>query len=118
MQRALFSTALPLSVLLASVSAAQTDPQSQREASEELAEITVRAERVANERPAGTYATPATALRFDPLTEIQSRGIAEGQSDITVRGSVFENTGFKLGAVTVSDPQTGHYVADLPIDPA
>lgn len=118
MQRALFSTALALSVLLASVSSAQTDAQSQREASEELAEITVRAERVANEWPAGTYATPATALRFDPLTEIQSRGIAEGQSDVTVRGSVFENTGFKLGAVTVSDPQTGHYVADLPIDPA
>jgi len=82
-----------------------------------IAEITVNARRVANQRPAGTYATPATTLRYDPLTELQSRGLAEGQSDVTVRGGVFENTGFKLGAVTITDPQTGHYVAELPVDP-
>ena len=86
--------------------------------SDEISEITVNAKRVANSLPAGTYASPATALRFDPLTELQSRGIAEGQSDVTVRGGVFENTGFKLGAVTVMDPQTGHYVAELAVDPA
>lgn len=85
---------------------------------EEITEITVNARRVANTRPAGTYASPATVLRFDPFTELQSRGVAEGQSDVTVRGGVFENTGFKLGAVTVMDPQTGHYVAELPVDPA
>lgn len=84
---------------------------------EAISEITVRAERVANTRPAGTYASAVTTLRFDPLTEIQSRGLAEGQSDITVRGGVFENTGFQLGAVTVMDPQTGHYVAELAVDP-
>ena len=85
--------------------------------SEEISEITVSAERVANLQPAGTFAAPVTSLRFDPLAEIQSRGIAEGQSDVTVRGGVFENTGFKVGAVTVTDPQTGHYVAELAIDP-
>ena len=85
---------------------------------DEISEITVSARRVANTRPAGTYASPATALRFDPLTELQSRGMAEGQSDVTVRGGVFENTAFKLGAVTIMDPQTGHYVAELPVDPA
>ena len=84
----------------------------------EISEITVNAKRVANTRPAGTYASPVTALRFDPLTELQSRGLSEGQSDVTVRGGVFENTGFKLGAVTVMDPQTGHYVAELAVDPA
>jgi hypothetical protein len=85
---------------------------------EDLSEITVKATRVANDSPASSYATAATALRFDPLTELQSRGIAEGQSDVTVRGGLFENTGFKLGAMTVMDPQTGHYVAELPVDPA
>lgn len=84
----------------------------------EIDEITVNAQRVANQLPAGTYAAPATTLRFDPLTELQSRGLAEGQSDVTVRGGVFENTGFKLGAVTVMDPQTGHYVAEMAVDPA
>jgi hypothetical protein len=88
------------------------------EDSGEITEITVSARRVANTRPAGTYATAATTLRFDPLTELQSRGLAEAQSDVTVRGGVFENTGFKLGAVTIMDPQTGHYVAELPVDPA
>jgi len=86
--------------------------------SPQLDEITVVDRRVANDRPAGTYASVATLLRFDPATELQSRGLAEGQADVTVRGGLFENTGFKLGAVTVIDPQTGHYAAGLPIDPA
>ena len=85
---------------------------------EELVEIKVKAPRVANDVPASSYATAATVLRFDPLTELQSRGLAEGQSDVTIRGGLFENTGFKIGAVTVMDPQTGHYVAGLPVDPA
>ncbi|MEJ2297288.1 MAG: TonB-dependent receptor [Woeseiaceae bacterium] len=85
---------------------------------DEIAEITVSARRVANVRPAGTYASPATTLRFDPLTELQTRGLAEGQADVTVRGGVFENTGFKLGSMTIMDPQTGHYTAELPVDPA
>ncbi len=89
----------------------------QEEQSEELAEITVTGKRVANTRPAGTYAAVATALRFDPVTELQSRGLPEGQADVTVRGGLFENTGFRAGAVTVMDPQTGHYAAELPIDP-
>jgi hypothetical protein len=96
---------------------AQSAP-TEESAADEITEITVRARRVANERPAGTYAAPATTLRYDPLTELQSRGLAEGQSDVTVRGGIFENTGFKLGAVTVMDPQTGHYPAELPVDPA
>ncbi len=85
---------------------------------DDISQIKVVASRVANTSPASGYATAATALRFDPLTELQSRGIAEGQSDVTVRGGLFESTGFKLGAVTVVDPQTGHYVAGLPVDPA
>ncbi len=85
---------------------------------EDIVEIKVKASRVANNLPANTYSTVTTALRFDPLTELQPRGIAEGQSDVTVRGGLFENTGFKVGAITINDPQTGHYVAELPIDPA
>ena len=89
-----------------------------QEESVPLEEITVVDRRVANTRPAGTYASAATLLRFDPATELQSRGLPEGQADVTVRGGLFENTGFKLAAVTIIDPQTGHYAAGLPIDPA
>jgi hypothetical protein len=56
-------------------------------------------------------------LRYDPQLDLQSRGLAESQADISVRGGLFENTGFKVGAVTIFDPQTGHYFADLPVDP-
>ena len=111
------SAALTASLPFLALFAAPAHGENGTEA-EEITEITVSAQRVANLRPAGTYAAPATALRFDPLTELQSRGLAEGQSDVTVRGGVFENTGFKAGAVTILDPQTGHYVAELPIDPA
>ena len=99
---------------------ALANAQSVEDGSETLAvsEIIVIEKRVANDRPAGTYASVATLLRFDPSTELQSRGLPEGQADVTVRGGLFENTGFKLGAVTVIDPQTGHYAAGLPIDPA
>jgi len=88
------------------------------EKAEVLERITVLGRRVANLQPAGTFAAPATALRFDPQIDSQSRGLPEGQADITVRGGLFENTGFRLGAVTVFDPQTGHYAVDLPLAPA
>lgn len=83
----------------------------------ELELVEVTAQRVANTQPAGTFATAVTQLRFDPQIDIQARGLAEGQADVAVRGGLFENTGFKLGAIPVFDPQTGHYAAELPIDP-
>ena len=110
MRKKIVATVVALHALVGTVVA-------QDSGEETISEITVSGKRVANERPAGSYASPVTTLRFDPLTEIQSRGLAEGQSDVTVRGGVFENTGFQLGAITIMDPQTGHYVAELPVDP-
>ncbi len=103
--------------LVATTLVLSTSADAQEDDQEELTEITVTAARVANTRPAGTFSAVATALRFDPITELQSRGLPEGQADVTVRGGLFENTGFRAGAVTVMDPQTGHYAAELPIDP-
>ena len=104
-------------VLIVATLVSPTAAVAQGQDQEELTEITVTAARVANTRPAGTFPAVATALRFDPITELQSRGLPEGQADVTVRGGLFENTGFRAGAVTVMDPQTGHYAAELPIDP-
>ncbi len=118
MLKHMFSAALTVSLPVALLFSSPVLADDHSAANDEITEITVNARRVANTRPAGTYASAATALRFDPLTELQSRGVAEGQADVTVRGGVFENTGFKVGAVTIMDPQTGHYVAGLPIDPA
>jgi len=83
-----------------------------------LAPIAVTAQRVANLAPAAGFSTAATALRFDPLVDLQARGLPESQADVTVRGGLFENTGFRLGAVTLIDPQTGHYAVEIPLDPS
>ena len=80
-----------------------------------LTEIIVTAIRVTNDVPAGTYTSLTSNLRYNPIVELQSRGMPEAQSDVTVRGGLFENTGFKIGAATIIDPQTGHYSIDLPI---
>jgi len=82
-----------------------------------LPELLVYSPRVANQSPTGTFATPVSSLRFEPQVDVQARNLTEAQADITIRGGIFENTGFKIGAVSVMDPQTGHYYADLPIAP-
>lgn len=74
--------------------------------------------RVANQTPAGTFAMPVSALRYEPRVDIHARNLSEGQADITIRGAIFENTGFQLGALTLGDPQTGHYFAEIPVAPA
>lgn len=102
------------SILLATAQPPENEPG---EEARVLEPIKVSARRVANLQPASTYAAAATALRFDPQVNLQARGLPEGQADITIRGGLFENTGFKIGAVTVFDPQTGHYAVEIPLDP-
>lgn len=83
-----------------------------------LPEVTVYSPRVANQAPASTFAMPVSALRYEPRVDIHARNLSESQADITIRGAIFENTGFQLGALTLGDPQTGHYFAEIPVAPA
>lgn len=98
-------------LLLAAPLCAQVAPVS-------LPEILVYSPRIANQSPAGTFATPVSSLRFEPQVDVQARNLTEAQADVTIRGGIFENTGFKFGAVSVIDPQTGHYSADVAVAPA
>ena len=82
-----------------------------------LPAVIVYSPSVANQSPAGTFAMPVSALRFDPLVDIEPRNMAEAQSDVTIRGDTFENTGLEVGALAISDPQTGHYLMELPVAP-
>lgn len=84
----------------------------------DLPEFTVYSTEVANQEPVGTFAMPVSVLRFEPRVDLQARNLAEGQSDIAIRGGIFENTGIRLGALSLYDPQTGHYLAELPVAPA
>jgi hypothetical protein len=82
-----------------------------------LPEVTVYSPSVANQAPAGTFAMPVSALRYEPLVDIEPRNMAEAQSDVTIRGDTFENTGLEVGALSIFDPQTGHYLMELPVAP-
>lgn len=82
-----------------------------------LPEVTVYSPRIANQSSAVAIAMPVSALRYEPRVDIQGRNLAEGQADITIRGGAFEATGLQLGAVSLGDPQTGHYLAEVPVAP-
>ncbi|HEY0967728.1 MAG TPA: TonB-dependent receptor [Opitutaceae bacterium] len=84
----------------------------------QLAPIAVLSDRVANQQATGTFTMPVTLLRFEPGVDVQERNLAEGQADIAIRGGTFENTGFKVGGLSLYDPQTGHYSAEIPLAPA
>ena len=107
-----------LPALLMASAIQSTETNDTLDETEALSPISVIGQRVANLQPASSYSTLATALRYDPQVNLQTRGMPEGQADVTVRGGLFENTGFRMGAVTVFDPQTGHYSVEAPFDPA
>lgn len=75
------------------------------------------AQQTANSQPVATYESPISNLEFEPRVDLQSRNLAEAQGDVTIRGGIFESTGFRIGSATLIDPQTGHYFAELPIAP-
>jgi hypothetical protein len=89
----------------------------QAESTQTLPTLFIDAQQTANLIPVATYASPVSNLEFEPRVDLQSRNMAEAQGDVTIRGGIFENTGFRLGSATLLDPQTGHYFAELPVAP-
>ncbi|HBY87209.1 MAG TPA: TonB-dependent receptor, partial [Colwellia sp.] len=83
--------------------------------SNDIEKITVESSTTANTKPVGTFSSPVSNLEYDPRVDLQSRNMAEAQADVTIRGGIFENTGFRVGSATLLDPQTGHYFAEIPI---
>ncbi len=83
-----------------------------------LPKLEIFSAQVANQTPTVSFAMPVSGLRFEPRVDVQERNLAESQADISIRGGVFENTGFKIGATSLYDPQTGHYFAEIPVAPA
>ncbi|MFT7007582.1 MAG: vitamin B12 transporter [Colwellia sp.] len=86
-----------------------------KEISNGIEKITVNGSTTANTKPVGTFGSPVSNLEYDPRVDLQSRNMAEAQADVTIRGGIFENTGFRIGSATLLDPQTGHYFAEIPI---
>ena len=109
----ILSNIYPLSIL----SLASLPLLAQTESARILPTLYVDAQHTANIRPVTTYESPVSNLEFEPRLDLQSRNMAEAQGDISIRGGIFENTGFRVGSATLIDAQTGHYLAELPIAP-
>ena len=61
-------------------------------------------------------ATVAELLRFLSGVDIRQRGVNGVQSDVSMRGGSFDQMLVLLNGINVSDPQTGHYSLDIPVD--
>ena len=71
---------------------------------------------------------PAEELQTQPASSVQEllatisgldmrqRGAFGVQSDVSLRGTTFEQTLIMLDGVRLNDPQTGHHIMDLPIN--
>ncbi|MDR2036818.1 MAG: TonB-dependent receptor [Bacteroidales bacterium] len=55
-------------------------------------------------------------LEFAPNVDLRQRGTYGTQADISIRGSSFDQTIVLLNGINISDPQTGHYTLNLPVD--
>lgn len=108
---------------LSAVSMASADVDSESMINEKNAKknniekINIEGSTTANKKPVGTFDAPVSNLEYDPRVDLQSRNMAEAQADVTIRGGIFENTGFRVGSATLFDPQTGHYFSEIPIAP-
>lgn len=49
-------------------------------------------------------------------TDIRTRGVNGTQADISLRGGTFDQVIVLLNGVNITDPQTGHYNLDIPVD--
>ncbi len=51
-----------------------------------------------------------------PGLDVRSRGANGVQSDISMRGGTFDQVVILLNGINITDPQTGHFNLDLPLD--
>jgi vitamin B12 transporter len=108
------ATLLALLCTIVAFSAASSDVET---TNNDIEKITVDGTTTANKAPVGTFVSLVSNLEYDPRVDLQSRNMAEAQADVTIRGGIFENTGFRVGSATLFDPQTGHYFSEIPIAP-
>ena len=48
--------------------------------------------------------------------DIRQRGLNGVQADLTIRGGSFDHAMVLLNGMVLSDPQTGHFNLDIPVD--
>lgn len=56
-------------------------------------------------------------LQHIGAVDIRQRGVHGVQADVGIRGGTFDQTLVLVNGIKMSDPQTGHHLMNLPIDP-
>ncbi len=77
--------------------------------------VQVESPRIVNYQNSSLFDSPAGALQYEPLVDLQSRNSPDAQGDLAIRGGIFENSGIQIGASSFFDSQTGHYLLEVPI---
>lgn len=108
-------TQITLPILIFSIPTFLSAANEPIEENTDIEKIMVEGSATANIKPVGTFGSSVSNLEYDPRVDLQSRNMAEAQADVTIRGGIFENTGFRVGSATLFDPQSGHYFAEIPI---
>jgi iron complex outermembrane receptor protein len=57
-------------------------------------------------------------IDYSSSVDLKKRSIFGIQQDISLRGSIFEDTSVSLQGIKINDPQTGHFSLELPITSA
>lgn len=55
-------------------------------------------------------------LSYAASVDIQTRGSHGVQADVSIRGGSFDQSAILLNGINISNPQTGHYSFDIPIN--
>ncbi len=69
-----------------------------------------------NEIKTSPSATIQDLLEYVPFADIRQRNIHGVQADIQFRGGTFDQVMVMLNGINITDPQTGHFNLDLPVD--
>ena len=62
------------------------------------------------------YTSHEELLEYLPQLDIRQRGKHGTQADLTIQGGSFDQTMVLLNGINLSDPQTGHFHLNLPVD--
>lgn len=61
------------------------------------------------------FNSPEEALFYFSSLDLKRRGNFGIQQDISLRGSIFEDTEVKINNIRINDPQTGHFNLEIPL---
>ena len=65
---------------------------------------------------AAAATAPEDLLEYLPQVDIRQRGKHETQADLSIQAGSFDQSMVLLNGINISDPQTGHFHLNLPLD--